>query len=48
MTPLLHLKTDPGTPLSKTDDVAEERICMIQAHHLSPNPFLLKTSRMNE
>jgi hypothetical protein len=35
-------------PLSRTDEVVEDRIFLIQAHHLSPNPFLLKTSIMKE
>jgi hypothetical protein len=29
------LKTDPGTPLSKTDEVAEERICIILYYLMS-------------
>jgi hypothetical protein len=42
LTPLLHLKSLPATPLSNTEDVADERMSFIHSIHLEGNPFALR------
>jgi hypothetical protein len=39
LTPLLHLKEFPGTPLSSTEECAEEKIICIHCSHFSGNPI---------
>jgi hypothetical protein len=37
--PLPQRNIEPGTPFSKTEDVAEARSDLIQLHHLIPKTF---------